>query len=102
MTAAIETKPHSSSSQLHSLGKLVALCAFAAMMSTFGPFALVAPAAIALAFIHYGFLRVSVTVSVLSLGLYFLGGQNISAIGSILTFAYSAIVGFVIDRFTLL
>ena len=100
MTAAIETKPQNSSSQWHSLGKLIALCAFAAMMSTFGPFALVAPAAIALAFIHFGFLRVSVAVSVLSLGLYFLGGQNISAVGSILTFAYSAIVGLVIDRFT--
>jgi hypothetical protein len=100
MTTAIETKPQHSSTQLQSLGKLVALCAFAAMMSTFGPFALVAPAAIALAFIHFGVLRVSVAVSLLSFGLYFLGGQNISAVGSILTFVYSAIVGFVIDRFT--
>jgi len=101
MTAAVETKHQSSNSPMHSIGKLVALCAFAAMMSTFGPFALVAPAAIALAFIHYGTRRVVVAILLMSVGLYFLGGQSISAFGSIVTFIYSALVGFVIDRFTI-
>ena len=100
MATAVETKHQPQNSPMQSIGKLVALCAFAAMMSTFGPFALVAPAAIALAFIHFGVGRVAVAVSLMSVGLYFLGGQNISAFGSIITFVYSALIGYVIDRFT--
>jgi uncharacterized protein YybS (DUF2232 family) len=99
MATAVETNHRpNKSSPLQSVGKLVALCAFAAMMSTFGPFALVAPAAIALAFIHYGVGRVFLAVSIMTVGLYFLGGQNVSAFGSIITFAYSSFVGFAIDR----
>jgi len=99
MSTAVETKQQTQQSPIQSIGKLVALCAFAAMMSTFGPFALVAPAAIALAFIHFGVGRVSLAVLLMSIGLYFLVGQNMNALGSISTFLYSAVVGFVIDRF---
>jgi hypothetical protein len=100
MATTVEMKQQTHNSSMQSIGKLVALCAFAAMMSTFGPFALVAPAAIALAFIHFGVRRVSVAVLLMSIGLYFIGGQNISAYGSIGTFLYSTMIGFVIDRFT--
>lgn len=98
MSTAVETNQQTQTSPMQSLGKLVALCAFAAMMSTFGPFALVAPAAIALAYIHFGVVRVSLAVLLMSFGLYFLVGQNLNAIGSLSTFLYSALVGFVIDR----
>ena len=101
MSTAVDAKQYTQkSSPIQSIGKLVALCTFAAMMSTFGPFALVAPAAMALAFIHYGPKKVVFSTLLLSVGLYFLIGQNVNAYGSIGTFIYSAFVGFVIDRFT--
>ena len=98
MSTAVENKPQAPRSPIHSIGKLVALCAFAAMMSTFGPFALVAPAAIALAFIYYGLVKVVVSVVLTAFGLYFLGGQGVNAIGSIGTFVYSCLIGLFIDR----
>jgi len=99
MTTVVDTKRDSENAPIQSIGKLVALCAFAAMMSTFGPFALVAPAAVALAFIHFSVSRVVFASVLMSLALYLLGGQSLSSLGSVGTFIYSVLVGYVIDRF---
>ena len=82
----------------HEIGKLLALCAFAAMMSTFGPFALIAPAALALAFIHFGKVKVLLLSSLLALGIYLIGGQSLNSLGSVGTFVYSCLIGLGIDR----
>ena len=99
MTSAVETKHSPNSKKMQSIGKLVALCSFAAMMSTFGPFALVAPAAIALAFIHFGRMKVLGVCFFLAVGVYLLGGQNLNSLGSTGSFLFSFLIGLMIDFF---
>ena len=99
MTSAVETKHNPNSERMQSIGKLIALCSFAAMMSTFGPFALVAPAAIALAFIHFGRMKVLGVCLLLTVGIYMLGGQNLNSLGSTGSFLFSFLIGLMIDFF---
>ena len=101
MTATVETNTNPQTTVANSIGKLVALCAFAAMMSTFGPFALVAPAAIALAYIHFGVVKVLITSVLMAAAIYTLGGQNMSSLGSVGTFIYSCLIGLIINQFTM-
>ena len=81
MTSGDRNKTQSWSDRMQSIGKLIALCSFAAMMSTFGPFALVAPAAIALAFIHFGRMKVFGVCLLLTVGIYMLGGSKFKLLG---------------------
>ena len=101
MTSAVETKHNPGSDRMQSIGKLIALCSFAAMMSTFGLFALVAPAAIALALIHFGRMKVFGVCLLLTVGIYMLGGQNLNSLGSTGSFLFSFLIGLMIDFFIL-